>query len=65
MFVWEGGGTGWGDYMSLGESFAWGHEEKTIVENEFSGNININFKIYPNYGDVDLKENWEKTSGKG
>ena len=34
-----------GDNMNMWESFAW-------VENEFAGNLNINFKIYPYYDDM-------------
>ena len=52
--------------MNLGESFTWGQEWKIVVENEFSGNLNINFKIYPNYGDIySFKRKLGKISWKG
>ena len=53
--------------MNLGESFTRGQKYKFVVENEFSGNLSIiNFKIYPNYGDIySFKRKLEKISGKG
>ena len=53
--------------MRLGESFTLEHELKILVENEFSGNLNItNFKIYPNYGDIySFKRKFGKISRKG
>ena len=53
--------------MSLEESFTWGQEWQILVENEFSGNLNIiNFKIYLNYGDIySFKKKLGKISGKG
>ena len=52
--------------MNMGDSFTWGHEWKIHVEDEFSGNLNINFKIYPNYGDIySFNKKLEKISGKG
>ena len=61
-FVWGGEG----DDMNLGENFTWGHERKILVENEFSGNQNKNFKICPNYGDIySFKRKLGKNSGKG
>ena len=39
--------------MNLGESCTRGQKLKTVVENEFSGNLNIiNFRVYPNSGDI-------------
>ena len=62
-FVWGGGED---DDMNLGENFTWGHERKILAENEFSGNLNINFKIYPNYDDIhSFKRKLGKNSGKG
>ena len=52
---------GGGVDMNLRESFTRGQEWTILVENEFPGNLNINFKIYLNYGDIySSKKNWEK-----
>ena len=55
------------DGMNEGENFTWGQEWKFFIENQFSGNLNIiNFKIYPNYGDIySFKKKLGKISGKG
>ena len=53
-------------WMNLGERFTRGQEWQILVENEFLGNLNINFKIYPNYGDIySFIRKLGKISGKG
>ena len=57
---------GGGVDMNLRESFTRGQEWTILVENEFPGNLNINFKIYLNYGDIySSKKKLGKISGKG
>ena len=65
---WAGGRDGGGgDDMNLGESFTWRQVWKILLENEFSGNLNItNCTIYPNYSDIySFKRKLGKISGKG
>ena len=65
---WAGGRDGGGgDDMNLGASFTWRQEWKILLENEFSGNLNItNCTIYPNYSDIcSFKRKLGKISGNG